>query len=141
MQGRIDSLEQLDLTRLKAKDLSWLYATGQDSVIGSGRTKQHSYRSGVQTPLGDIAISVWIKAAEYVVERDGLQEELERLKPYAISYGSGSHFSRQLTHAAHLDLCLTEIYRNPVWASFVPYNRQYHPELLNTTPSKTEQSK
>lgn len=134
MQERIDNLEQLKLAHLKPEDLAWIYATGQGQTTGSGRNKQHSYRQGVQTPVGDIELSVWIKAAEYIVERDGLQEELEHLQPYAIDYGSGSTFSRQLTHGKHLSMCLSAIYRNPAWVSFVPYNRQYHPELLNTTP-------
>lgn len=133
MQQRIDQIDQLDLSHLKAEDLSWQYATGQDSVIGYGRNKQHSYRNGVQTPLGDIEISVWIKAAEHIVERDHLNEELERLRPYTIAFGSGSTFNKQLAHALHLDMCLSAIYRNPAWGSFISYNRQYHPELLNTT--------
>lgn len=88
MQERIDNLEQLKLAHLKPGDLTWLYATGQGQTTGSGRNKQHSYRQGVQTPAGDIELSVWIKAAEYIVERDGLQEELEHLRPYAIDYGN-----------------------------------------------------
>lgn len=133
MQGRIDNLEQLKLAHLKPEDLAWIYATGQGQTTGAGRNKQHSYRQGVQTPVGDIELSVWIKAAEYIVERDGLQEELEHLRPYAIDYGGGSILSKQISHASLLDMCLSAIYRNPVWVSFVPYNRQYHPELLNTT--------
>lgn len=31
-------------------------------------------------------------------------------------------------------MCLSAIYRDPAWAGFVPYNRQYHPELLASTP-------
>lgn len=134
MQERIDSLEQLKLAHLKPEDLTWIYSTGQGQTTGSGRNKQHSYRQGIQTPVGDIKLSVWIKAAEYIVERDGLQEELEHLRPYAINYGSGSILSRQVSHASLLNMCLSALYRNPAWVSFVPYNRQYHPELLNTTP-------
>lgn len=134
MKERIDKLEQLDLSHLKAEDLSWQHATGQDMIIGSGRTKQHSYRNGVQTPIGDIEIAVWIKAAEYIVERDQLQEELERLRPYRIDFGSGSAFAKQVTHGMHLNMCLDAIYRNPTWASFIPYNQLYHPELLAATP-------
>ncbi len=134
MQANIDDLAQLDLDRLTADELRWMYATGRSRSTGSGRNKTHSYRSGVQTPIGDIELSVWIKAAEHIVERDGLRDELERLRSYAVGYGSGSAYSKQLTHAGHLSMCLSAIYRNPAWESFVPYNRQYHPELLETTP-------
>ena len=57
MAGQIDRVEQLDLLRLKAEDLRWLYATGHGQTTGSGRNKQHSYRQGVQTPVGDVELS------------------------------------------------------------------------------------
>ena len=53
MAGQIDQVEQLDLLRLKAGDLRWLYATGRGQTTGFGRNKQHSFRHGVQTPVGD----------------------------------------------------------------------------------------
>lgn len=134
MAGQIDQVEQLDLLRLKAGDLRWLYATGRGQTTGFGRNKQHSFRHGVQTPVGDIELSVWIKAAEHIIERDGLQTELEHLQPYAVDYGGGNIHSKQLSHGGHLSMCLSAIYRNPAWVFFVPYNRQYHPELLDTTP-------
>ena len=134
MAGQIDRVEQLDLLRLKAEDLRWLYATGHGQTTGSGRNKQHSYRQGVQTPVGDVELSVWITAAEHIIERDGLQEELERLQPYTVNYGGGSTFSKQISHARHLDMCLSAIYRNPAWISYVRYNQRYHPDLLSATP-------
>ena len=134
MAGQIDRVDQLDLLHLKAEDLYWLYATGRSQTTGSGRNRQRSYRQGLQTPVGNIELSVWITAAKYIIERDVLQEELERLRSYTINYGGGSAFSKQLSHAKHLDMCLSAIYRNPAWVSFVCYNRQYHPELLHTTP-------
>lgn len=133
MQNHIDRIEQLDLTHLKADDLSWMYSTGHDITTGSCRDKKHSYRSGIQTPIGDIELSVWIKAAEYVIERDGLQEELEHLCPLIVFFGN-SLYAKQLSHANHLAMCLSEIYRNPAWVHFVPYNEQHHPELLRSTP-------
>ncbi len=133
MQSLIDQLEQLDLPHLRAGDLRWMYSTGKGQITGSGRDKRHTYRTGIQTPIGDIELSVWIKAAEYIVERDGLHEELERLRTFVTGFGR-SLYSKQMSHAVHLDMCLSEIYRSPLWVSFVPYNEQYHPELLLSTP-------
>ena len=133
MQSLIDQLEQLDLPHLRAGDLRWMYSTGKGQITGSGRDKRHTYRTGIQTPIGDIELSVWIKAAEYIVERDGLQEELEHLRPFALSFGA-SLFAKQLLHAYHLDLYLSGIYHNPTWVDFVPYNERYHPALLDSTP-------
>ena len=133
MQNHIDRIEQLDLPHLKADDLKWMYSTGHGITIGSGRDKKHFYRRGIQTPIGDIELSVWIKAAEYVVERDGLQEELEHLCPLIVTFGN-SLYAKQLSYANQLAMCLSEIYRNPAWVCFVPYNEQHHPELLRSTP-------
>lgn len=130
----IDRLEQLDLSQLKGMDLHLQYCTGRSLVTGSGRNKAHSYRNGIQTPVGDIEISVWIKAAEHLVERDGLQEEFERLRPYAQHLGQSSPFIKQISHVRHLDMCLSAIYKDPAWGSFIPYNQQYHPELLLDVP-------
>ena len=133
MRELIDKLEQLDLQQLSIGDLHWIHCTGKGLTIGSGRNKKHFFRRGIQTPIGDIELSVWIKAAEYIVERDGLQEELEQLLSFA-SASIGSSCSRELIHARHLDMCLSKIYRNPSWVGFIPYNERYHPELLENTP-------
>ena len=60
MQSLIDQLEQLDLPHLRAGDLRWMYSTGKGQITGSGRDKRHTYRTGIQTPIGDIELSVWI---------------------------------------------------------------------------------
>lgn len=38
-----------------------------------------SYRTGAQTNLGDIEISVWIDAAKATIHRNGLDDRLTRL--------------------------------------------------------------
>lgn len=83
----IDRLEEINLETLKAEDLKWQFGTGQAISAGWGRGKP-SYRHGVQTPIGDIELSVWIRAAEYVVERDGLQEEVKRMTPYCCCFST-----------------------------------------------------
>lgn len=121
----IDRLEQLDLSTLKAGDLKWQYGTGRAKSTGYGRDKKYTYRHGVQTPIGDIELSVWVQAAEYVVKRDGFQEEVERLMPYMAYCGNR-------TEAYHhaLTACLSRLYCNIEWVCFIAYNEKYHPELL-----------
>ena len=133
MRELIDRLEQLDLQLLSMGDLHWMNCTGKGLTIGSGRKKKHSFRRGIQTPIGDIEFSVWIQAAEYIVTRDGLQEELEHLLPFVTCFGESS-YAKQLAHALQLDMCLSQCYCNPRWVDFVPYNERYHPELLHSTP-------
>lgn len=130
----IDGLEQLDLASLTAADLEVHFLTGRAVDIGIGRDKRKLYRSGVQTDIGDIEISVWVKAAEHIVDRDGLKEELEHLRPFALYTSNAGRFTKQHEYVRHLDMCLSALYRNPVWVGFVPYNRQYHPDLLEGVP-------
>jgi len=121
----IDRLEEINLETLKAEDLKWQFGTGQAISSGSGRDKKYTYRHGVQTPIGDIERSVWIRAAEYVVERDGLQEEVKRMTPYMLYHGTHMDI-----YTSTLDACLSRLYCNIKWVHFIEYNEKYHPELL-----------
>lgn len=121
----IDRLEEIDLETLKAEDLKWQFGTGQAISSGSGRDKRYSYRHGVQTPIGDIELSVWIRAAEYIVERDGLQEEVKHMTPYMLYLQD-----RQDIYTHTLDACLSRLYCDIRWTCFIEYNEKYHPELL-----------
>lgn len=129
----IDRLEEIDLTNLKAEDLKWQYGTGQAISKGYGRDKAHSYRHRVQTPIGDIELSIWIKAAEYVIERDGLQEEVKHMAPYMRYHGNYIDI-----HTSTLDACLSKLYANIKWVHFAEYNAKYHPELLDLWDNRDE---
>lgn len=128
---RIDRLEALDLPNLKAENLDLQFWTGQAQSKGYGIHKISSYRTGVMTPIRDIEISVWIKAAEYIVERDGLQNEVEHLTPFITLPGDNiSAHSRQTLRTCILNACLSRLYCNIKWVHFIEYNEKYHPELL-----------
>lgn len=58
MRELIDKLEQLDLQQLSIGDLHWIHCTGKGLTIGSGRNKKHFFRRGIQTPIGDIELSL-----------------------------------------------------------------------------------
>lgn len=138
MDKRINSLGELDLPNLTPADLRYRFGTGQAISTGSGRDKKYTYRTGVMTPLGDIEISVWLEAAEYLVEEYGLQEELEHLKPYArFPLDRGTPAAQREARADILDACLSQLYRDPQWVKFLEYNQKYHPELLAGVPMVT----
>lgn len=128
---RIDTLEALDLPHLKAEDLDLQFWTGQAQSKGYGIHKVPDYRTGVMTPIGDIEISIWIKAAEYIVKRDGLQNEVKQLAPFIELPSDGpGPMSRQMLHVRILDACLSRLYCDIRWVEFTRYNEKYHPELL-----------
>lgn len=127
-------MEQLDLQSLAAEDIRWLTATGASISHGSGPGKTYTYRSGVLTPIGDIELSVWISAAEYLIRRDNLEEELEHLRIHLRKQHSGNVFQTKTDYGHLLDVCLCGLHRDPKWVGFVAYNRQYHPDVLEKTP-------
>lgn len=126
---RIDQLQEIDLATVKAEDLVRHYGTGIAITHGTGRQKTHSYRNGIQTDIGDLELSVWIAAVEYVIQRDGLEEELSHLMEFENCNGK----DRSQKSSAKQDClcaCISGLYKNPEWAAFVAYNRRYHPEVL-----------
>lgn len=127
---RIDRIEEIDLDTVTAENLIWHYKTGVDVTQGEGRRKTYAYRNGVQTEIGDLELSVWIAAAEYVVKRDGLEEEAAHLQEFITRKSSGYSFARRNPRMHALAYCMRSIYKNPAWVSFIPYNREYHPEVL-----------
>lgn len=83
MQKLIDSISGIDLTAVQPEQLCRKHGTFRCNSTGSGRDKKYSYRHGASTPIGDIEDSVWKTAAEAVVKRDGLEQEVAQILPYA----------------------------------------------------------
>lgn len=127
---RIDSLHEIDLDTVTAEDLIWRYGTGIAVTRGEGRYKTHSYRNGVQTEIGDLELSVWIAAAEYVVKRDGLEEEAAHLQEFITRKTSRYGFAWRNPSIRALEHCIRSTCKNPALVSFIPYNREYHPGVL-----------
>lgn len=79
----IDRIEQIDISNLTFENLRVYYGTGQAILLsGSGRNKKYGYRSGIQTELGDIEISVWRKLAKRLVIRNNDQKLLSCYKKW-----------------------------------------------------------
>ncbi len=129
---RIDSIHEIDLDTVTTEDLIWQYGTGIAVTQGEGRYKTHSYRNGVQTDIGDLELSVWVAAAEYVVKRDCLEEEATHLQTFASRHCKWLRKNSHEERIAALQNCMRSLYRNPEWVSFVPYNQEYHPEVLES---------
>lgn len=128
---RINSLTDIDLKTATAEDLRWKYGTYSYESKGKGRDKVTTSRSGIQTPIGDIRIDVWVEAAKAVIHRDGLDEELEHMTGYYVKDETPAFTKKELELRA-LDAVLSGLYKNPAWFGFIEYNEKYHTELLTT---------
>lgn len=131
MNDRINSLTGIDLKTVTAEDLHWKYGTHSSESKGKGRDKVTTSRSGVQTPIGDIEISVWVEAAKAVIHRDGLDVELEHMTGYYLKDKSPASPNKMLEYRA-LKAVLDGLFKDQAWVGFIEYNEKYHTELLTT---------
>lgn len=74
-----------------------------------------------------------ISQAEYLIKREGLQEEMENSKAFSVVPAQNT-YPPELVYCKQLEFCLERRYQNPGWSGFLPYNQRYHPELLESVP-------
>lgn len=91
--------------------------------------KQYSAWIGVQTSLGEIEKGVWYQAAEALIQKAGEQKLLEALTDWESRHNYAKDSARTVRHKA-LQLHISRIFDNPRWVNFIPFNREYRPEVL-----------
>ncbi len=64
---------------LTAEDLRVMHYTGRSITHGYGRDKTSTYRSGIQTWVGDIEQGQWQELVRDMIHSSGEQELLEQL--------------------------------------------------------------
>ena len=126
---RIRDLREIDFSKLEFEDLRWKYGTFQSVSTGSGRDKKYSSWTGVKTRIGEIEESVWYQAAERLIREKGEQELLHALIRWCSQYHDPKAPTGEARKEA-LQLHVDRIFDNPRWVGFVPFNRQYRPEVL-----------
>ena len=129
---RIRDLREIDFSKLEFEDLQWQYGVFQSTSTGSGRDKKYSSWSGVKTRIGEIEESVWYQAAEKLIREKGEQELLGYLTQWCSERNFLKESADRIRKRA-LQLHVDRIFDNPRWVDFVPFNRRYRPEVLQTT--------
>ena len=127
----IDSAAQLNLDTITLSDITWRYGTFLPYSTGSGRNKTHSSRSGIATPIGDIQEDLWYQVAGQIAKRDGEEWLVDALtqwnKDHNYMNASPSELRKEALHSYSL-----RIYDDPRWVDFIPFNRRFRPEVLET---------
>ena len=110
---KIDNIADLDLSTLSLDSLNCKFHTGHSYLKSqSGRTKEYGYRTGVMTSIGDIEISVWIKAVESIIRRDNEWDlQLKLREWYKDSFAEKDNLGALENHAARL-------YKNINWVDY-----------------------
>lgn len=124
---RINHINEVSVEALSLEDIKWGYGTGRDRTTGSGRNKEHFYRSGVMTPIGDIFLSLWYELAQTLIAREGLRDLCSQLEAYyretsVTQVYAGKEGAQALRQEA-LKLCVSLIFDNPKWVGFISFNR------------------
>lgn len=125
------SLVQKPIEKLKFSDLRVHYGTGRSFLIsGTGRDKKYGYRHGMMTDLGELEISEWKSLITSLIAYRGEQELQEQLWQWSKESGWPSRKDELEVHA--LELHAARIFDDPAWADYIPFNRKYRPEVLET---------
>lgn len=125
----IDSVSGLDPASISFSNLCWRYGTGVDTSTGKGIYKKHSYRHGVMTKLGDIELKVWIQLMEQLIEKSGEQWLQDALLQWEKEHNYAKSSAAKLRETA-LELHSARIFDNPEWIYYIPFNRQFRPDVL-----------
>lgn len=128
---QINSILQLDLDTITFSEIHWQYGTFLPGSSGSGRNKKHFSRSGVATPIGDIQVDLWYQVAEHIAKREGEEWLVDALtqwnKEHNYMEASPSELRKDALHSY-----ANRIFDNPKWVSYVPFNRQFRPGVLES---------
>ena len=91
------TMEALAIT---AGELRVMHYTGRSVSHGYGRDKVTSYRSGVQTELGDIELSQWQALMRDIIRRSGELELLEQLTEWELETTPWIHTQKEAEQRA-----------------------------------------
>ena len=69
------------------------------------------------------------QAAEALIQKAGEQKLLEALTDWESRHNYAKDSARTVRHKA-LQLHISRIFDNPRWVNFIPFNREYRPEVL-----------
>lgn len=121
----------MDLTSIDFPDIRWLHGVFYCNSSGSGRDKKYHPWSGVKTDLGEIEEKAWCQIAEALINRKGESALLKSLIEWETNHNY-AHASKEVVRKEALQLHVARLFDNPLWVHFVPFNRQYRPEVLET---------
>ena len=133
---KIDSITQIAPTQITRENLRYMYGTGQEiaSKNSQGNKVSH-YRTGVQTALGDVEISLWMELVQKLIEKENDQEIFGQLLAWEKADNCiPSKTSNDLLREA-MQSYTYRIYDNKGWWDYVRFNMKYRPEILENDPA------
>lgn len=130
MNDCIDHEAQLAGKEIAFNSLQWKYGTYRAVYDGKdrlGHKKYHS-RSGVQTELGDIEISLWYTLVQRLIAENGEEELFDALKKWGTENCPWLKTENDVKEAALKAHCI-RIFENPNWRDYAEFHRRYRPNI------------
>ena len=124
---------------IRPEKLRRMYFTGRSESHGTGRDKVTTYRTGVQTELGDIEISQWQALMRNIIRRNGELELLEHVTEWEMETTPWVHTKKEAEQRA-LEAFAERWFDNPASRNYEAFNRKYRPELLTQNQSDNERN-
>ncbi len=127
----IDTLAEINLVGLGLADIRFQFGTGVSISNGSGREKKYTYRNGVMTDIGDIKESIWYQLAEHFARFYGEEWLVDALEEWLKAHNYAKETGTQL-HQHALQEYSMRLFDDPLWVAYLPFNRKYRPEALES---------
>lgn len=131
IRDTINSIDQVDLNSIDYPDIDWKDGLFHCNTTGSGRNKVRHPWSGVATNIGEVEVTAWCEIAEALIARKGESHLLECLIEWESEHNY-TRASRADVKKEALQLHIGRYFDRPLWVGFVPFNRKYRPEALNS---------
>lgn len=120
------------MSELTFADLRVHFGTGRAyTVSGKGRDRVLGYRSGMQCNLGDIEVSEWNAMVKELIVQSGEQELHEQLYTHMKEHNYAKATKSELEQQV-LELHAARIFDDPLWVDFIPFNKRFRPQVLQT---------
>ena len=132
---KIDTITQIDPTRITRENLRYMYGTGQEiATKNSQGNKVSHYRVGVETSLGDIEVSLWIELVQKLIEQENDQVIFACLLEWEKDNNHISFRTKNDLLREAMQSYTYRIYDNKGWWDYVRFNMKYRPEILEKDP-------
>ena len=130
IREKIDSITQINAAQITRENLRYMYGTGQEiaSKNSQGNKVSH-YRTGVQTAMGDMEVSLWMELVQKLIEQENDQEIFEQLLEWEKDNNIGARTKHDILREA-MQSYTYRIYDNKAWWDYVRFNMKYRSESL-----------
>ena len=119
LSTNIDSIDEVDIDKVKLSDLALKFRTSCSKARGFGPGRTVEYRAGIACALGNVAVDVWDALAEAVVARDLGPDFLAKTMQFVRDNGTPIEtFNERAVRDTALTICTTEIPRGTEWEQY-----------------------